>query len=576
MDILVPQRLLSKDLLTSESFDCYDAFGQGTFQRRLLLLCAIAPFLLNLHGFVFRLILRDVEYWCKLPATPPDYNVSSDAWRSLLLPEEEDGKLSRCRRYESPEEQNGSTPATILCEGWDYGDDDEPARTSIVSDWNLVCQRRVLVEVMIAVHYFGSCLITIMAGSLADSFGREPVLLVCVVVLVASTLAGCLSKSFVTFVTVKFVSSGSVSAVMNLTAMSAFEVTTHNNRPLHVIFAGTLGLLFSDIWYATAAPVEVGWMLKQAVFMLPTILMLPSLCVVYESPRWLIAKARFKAAEAVMLSAATINHFPIHHPALIIDKLKTTMARNAGRLPSIDQDMLGGYSIRRRALILSLSYFSFTFSAYVPTFAPVNRKEPWYTLVSFFLNLLGYALMDFLITRLSMLTVMNLWFAVLSVLECLLSVAAGTGPGLLNEALVMVSTALFYSGSVLCLVYALELFPTAVRGTAVCWVFACGRLGALLATLGHVFKRLGRDDLVHAIASTLLLSSMIAQRGLPRATTVECTKIENRRASTMTRRSMEFMKNTLDSRLQDKSRSRISDESSKCSTSSRSQRRSRR
>ncbi|KAL1436966.1 hypothetical protein MTO96_048987 [Rhipicephalus appendiculatus] len=538
MDILFPRRLMYKDFLTSESFDCYDAFGHGTFQRRLLLLCTIAPFLANLHGCLFRLILRDVEYWCKLPAPPPHYNISLVEWRNLLLPEEIDGQLSRCRRYGNPHTPNGSTPDTIPCTEWAYSDDGDLSRTSIVSDWDLVCQRRVLVDVMIAVHCFGACLLTIMAGSLADSVGRMPVLLAAVTILVISTVAGCLSKSYVTFVAVKFFSSGSVAAVMNITVMSAFEVTTHNNRPLHVIFAGTLGLLFSDIWYATIAPLEVGWMLKQTVFMLPTMLMLPSFCVVWESPRWLIAKARFEEAEAVMMSAATINHFPIDHTALLTDKLKTAMARNAVRLPSIDEDMLGGYSIRRRALILSLSYFAITFSVFVPTFAPANGKEPWYTLSSFLVNLLGYGVMDFMITRLTMLTVMNVWFAVLSVLECLLSLGVGTDFGLLSPALVMVATSFFYSGSVLCLVYALELFPTAVRGTAVCWVFACGRLGALLATIAREYQRLGRADVVHAVAGGLLLASMVAQRGLPHATNVECTKIEKRRSSAMGKRSI--------------------------------------
>ncbi|XP_065302121.1 solute carrier family 22 member 7-like [Dermacentor albipictus] len=576
MDILVPRRLLSKDLLTSESFDCADAFGHGTFQRRLLLLCAIATFLANLHGFVFQLIMRDVKYRCKLPAPPPHYNGSALEWRSLLVPEEADGELSLCRRYEHPEEPNGSTPNTIPCGEWVYDDDDEPARTSIMSDWDLVCQRRILVSVMLAVHSFGSLLFTVAAGSLADAIGRLPVVLTCAVALIVSTVTACLSKSYVMFVAVKFVSSGSVTAVMNITILSIFEITTHNNRPLHVIFAGTLGLLFSDMWYATVATVKLGWMLKHVVFMFPTLLVLPAFCVVFESPRWLVAKADLNAAEAVMMSAAAINHFPIQYTALTLDKVKTAMVRNAVRLPSIDQDMLGGYSMRRRALILSLSYFSITFSVFIRSFASGNRNEPWYTLASFSVNLLGYAIMHLLITRLSILAVMNVWFSVLGMLQCLLSLAVGAGAGLMSQALVMVATALFYSGSVLCFVYTLELFPTAIRGTVVCWVFACGRLGAVCATVVLEFLGLSRADLGHAVAGTLLMASLFAQGGLPQATSVECTKMEHRRASAVSKRSMEYMKKTLHTGLHDTTRSRISTENSKCSTVSRSHRRLRR
>ncbi|XP_050044139.2 solute carrier family 22 member 7-like [Dermacentor andersoni] len=576
MDILVPRRLLSKDLLTSESFDCADAFGHGTFQRRLLLLCTIATFLANIHGFVLQLIMRDVKYRCKLPAPPPQYNSSPVAWRSLLIPTEADGELSLCRRYEHPKEPNGSTPNTIPCGEWVYDDDDEPARTSIVSDWDLVCQRRILVSMMIAVHSFGSFLFTVVAGSLADAIGRLPVVLACAVALIVSTVAACLSETYVMFVAVKFVSSGSVTAVMNITILSVFEITTHNNRPLHVIFAGTLGLLFSDMWYATVATVRLGWMLKHVVFTFPTVLVLPAFCVVFESPRWLVAKAHFNAAEAVMMSAAAINHFPIHYTALTLDKVKTAMVRNAVRLPSIDQDMLSGYSMRRRALILSLSYFSITFSSFIPSFATGNRNDPWYTLGSFSVNLLGYAMMHLLITRLSILTVMNVWFSVLGMLQCLLSLAVGAGAGLTSQALVMVATALFYSGSVLCFVYTLELFPTAIRGTVVCWVFACGRLGGVCATVVLEFHGLSRADLGHAVAGTLLMASMFAQSGLPQATSVECTKMEHRRASAMSKHSMDYMKKTLDTGLRDTSRSRVSADSSKCSTVSRSHRRSRR
>ncbi|XP_075534889.1 solute carrier family 22 member 7-like [Dermacentor variabilis] len=491
--------------------------------------------------------MRDVKYRCKVPAPPPHYNGSALEWRSLLIPKEAHGELSICHRYEYLEEPNGSTPNTIPCGEWLYDDDDEPARTSIVSDWDLVCERRILVSVMIAVDVAGSLLITVIGGSLADTIGRLPVLLACAVVLIISTIAGCLSGSFVTFVAVKIFSSGSVTALVNITVTSVFEITTHNNRPLHVIFAATLGLLFSDMWYATVTTVKLGWMLKLAVFIFPTVLTLPAFCVVFESLRWLIARVRFKEAEVVMMSAAAINRFPIHFTALTLDKAKTAMVRNAMRLPSIDHDMLSGYSMRRRALLLSLSYFSMTFSAFIPSFATRNRNEPWYTLGSFSVDLLGYAMMHLLITRVSIVTVMNVWFSVLGLLECLLSVVVGGGAGVMIQALVMIATAVFYSGSILCFVYTLELFPTAIRGTVVCWVFACGRLGAVLAIAVLEFQKHGRADLVHAVAGTLLFASMFAQGGLPRATSVECTKMDYRRASFVPERRMEYMKKTLDS-----------------------------
>ncbi|KAL1435418.1 hypothetical protein MTO96_000095 [Rhipicephalus appendiculatus] len=519
MNILVPQRLLFKDLATSESFDCYDAFGYGPFQRRLLLLCTIALFLFNVHDFAFRLILKDVEYSCKVPAPPPNSNISVAEWRGLFLPEGPDGKLSRCRRY--PEEQNGSTPETIPCEEWEYGDDGEPTRTSAISDWNLVCQRDALIDVMVAVNCFSSCLFSAAAGSLADSVGRMPVLLVGVAVLVVSTVNGCFSRSFHTFMAAKFFSSGGVSAVMITAVTSVFEATTHSNRPLQIVFAGMLGVLLSEMWDAIVAPVKIGWTLRHAVFMLPTALMVPAFCVASESPRWLIARGRLRDAEAAMMNAAAVNHFPMHCTASTVDKLKAELFRNEMRLPSIDQEMFNGYSMRRRAFILSLSYFSITFAAFVSAFSLVRRKESWFDHVSFTMNIVCYVVMDRLITRFSMVTVLNIWFMTIAVLQCLLSLAFSVGGGAACAILITVTTALFYTGSILCLVYIQEVFPTAVRGSAVGCVFACGRLGGLSAIAGRAFQRAGRSDLGHAAAAVLLLSSMFAHDALPRATKVE-------------------------------------------------------
>ncbi|KAH7962869.1 hypothetical protein HPB52_018404 [Rhipicephalus sanguineus] len=378
---------------------------------------------------------------------------------------------------------------TILCEEWEYGDDNEPARTSAVSDWNLVCQRDTLIVVMVAVHCFGSSVFSAAAGSLADSVGRMPVLLVGTAVLIVSTVIGCLSRSFHAFVAAKFFSSGGVSAVMITAVTSVFEVTTRSNRPLQIIFAGMLGVLFSDMWDATVAPVKIGWRLRHAVYTLPTALMLPAFCVASESPRWLIARGRFKDAEVVMMNAAAVNHFPMHFTALTIDKLKAQLIRNEVRLPSIDQEMFSGYSMRRRALVLSLSYFSITFAAFVSAFSLVQRKESWLDHVSFTMNIVCYAVMDRLITRFSMVTVLNIWFMTLGALQCLMSLAFGVGGGAVCPILIMVTIALFYSGSMLCLVYVQEIFPTAVRGSAVGLVFACGRLGGLSSIAGQALNQ---------------------------------------------------------------------------------------
>ncbi|KAK8757162.1 hypothetical protein V5799_000133, partial [Amblyomma americanum] len=125
MDILFPGRLVSNDLITSDCFDCHEAFGHGIFQWRLLRLGTLAPFLMNIHAFVVALISTNVEHWCK---QPPASDISVDAWKNATFPADSEGRVNRCQLYEHPEDSNNTE--TIPGHEWVY--DDPPARTTIV------------------------------------------------------------------------------------------------------------------------------------------------------------------------------------------------------------------------------------------------------------------------------------------------------------------------------------------------------------------------------------------------------------------------------------------------------------
>ncbi|XP_077513031.1 solute carrier family 22 member 7-like [Amblyomma americanum] len=214
MDIIIPRRLLTKYMLTSESFDCYKAFGHGVFQWRLIGLCTLAAFLMNINDLVFPLISRDVEHWCKQSAAS---NISEVAWRNAAVPAAIGERLSQCLLYKHPEDADNAE--SVPCQEWEY--DDERARTSIVSEWNLVCDRRLLMVAIVAVHNAGACVFTVAAGSIADHIGRKPVLLAGVTLLIVSTVAGCLSRTFLMLTTIGFFSSGSAGVVMSLAAHNA-------------------------------------------------------------------------------------------------------------------------------------------------------------------------------------------------------------------------------------------------------------------------------------------------------------------------------------------------------------------
>ncbi|XP_077560723.1 solute carrier family 22 member 7-like [Haemaphysalis longicornis] len=555
MNVLQLSILLSKDLLTCESFDCYDVFKHGPFQRRLLLFRSLAFFLMNANSFVLHLITSDVGHWCK---RPPHSNMSAAPWITSAIPLEPDGSLSRCLRFEHPDEPNNTN--TIPCEEWEV--EQQLASTTIVSEWNLVCQRRSLITVLVLVHNGACAMFAIAAGSLADSAGRFRVLLVVIITLLVSTAAACLSDSYVVYASLRFFVGGSAAVTMALSLVALFEVTTHAKRPLHIVLAGTVRVVFSDLWYVGWTPVQLGWKLKQMLFVLPTLLLLPALPYIEESPRWLTGQGRLRSAEDVMLSAAKSNIFPTSSTAWLHNKLKGDMSTNAARLTTI-QDLLHGLSIRQRALFLCFSFFSITLAAFAIFFSPLHRRSVWLHLPSFLTTLAVYAVMHVLIRRLTMLAVISGWFMVIGILQCLMRIAVGAGFLLASEVLLILAKAFYYFGSVLCFVYAIELFPSAVRGTAACWTFACGRLGAVVTSVTLVLQKVGREDAAFAFSGALLFAAVLAMRRLPHETTVECAESAARRASTVVKRRMDHMKQTIKERPEEPGKPKSSHECGK-------------
>ncbi|KAH7961996.1 solute carrier family 22 member 16 [Rhipicephalus sanguineus] len=449
-------------------------------------------------------------------------------------------EADRCLVYEA----EGNVSRAVPCREWEY--DVERARTTVVSAWNLVCQRKLLIAVMSVVQNSGAAVFALVAGYVADSIGRAPVLVAAALVLLVSASASCLSGDYVTHAALKFFSAGSSTLTLIFSAISLFEVTTHNNRPLHVAVSGTLGLLASDVWYFFMLQWSLRWDLELATFILPALLLLPAYLSVYESPRWLVAAGQCQRAEGVVLAAANTNHFPLPSSACLLDKVKADMNRSADRRETIVDALLSGISIRQRALIMFGSFFSNAFALYVVVYTNERRSMPWQPYTSFFFNFTGYVIMHLLIRKVTMLTVIVSLFAALCVVQCLfiLNVTAGES-AVVTEALTEVHVAFYYTGGIVCFVYVLELFPTALRATAIGWAYACGRFGAVSAMLSLLLKNIGRENVAFIAAEFILFVSLLTLRSLPPATTVECTKMASKRSSLASKQNIERMKNTL-------------------------------
>ncbi|KAH7940444.1 hypothetical protein HPB49_000234 [Dermacentor silvarum] len=540
MGILFPQNLTTKYLYVSESFDCFDAIGNGMVQKRMLFIAAICVYIAAVNIHIVPLISTDVGHWCK---RPPHSNVSQADWRNAAIPLDASGKPSQCSMYENPEQPDNAT--TVLCLDWEY--EERWPRESAVTTWNMVCSRQSLIAVMIVVQNFGTALCVTVAGYLADRIGRKSVVMPSLVVMLLSTVILCVSTAYPVFAATLFFAAGSNAVAMTVASLILFEVSIHANRPLLNVFASTFGVFSSDLSMAVLERAELDWQLRLALFLLPALLVLPAFCFIDESPRWLVAKSKLPEAKNIMLAAAEVNHFPLSNTMCLLERLKADIDGPFGEPTSAEAAMLGKSAIRKHAVIIFACTFTTLFGYYSTIISPIWEDDPALHWFAFGAAVLAYAATNVLIRKVTMLSTIAGLFGLLFGLHCLLSIAIVGAPVIVSKVLLVVTKVLYVVTAIIVPCYSLELFPTAVRGLTTCCGFGCGVFGAASAAMVLLLNLEGRYDIAFALPALLLFGSLLAMCSLPRTTTVECAKttVSSNTATPNTKQDVELMKKTL-------------------------------
>ncbi|KAK8777383.1 hypothetical protein V5799_029275 [Amblyomma americanum] len=562
---ILPQKLAQVDLVTSECFDCGDIFGHGRFQRCLFVLTMASVCAMHCHTLVFRLISGDVDHWCKQPRG--EGMMSAASWRNAAIPIDPDGRFSRCTVYKHPDDPNDTR--VVSCDEWDY--DPERQKSTIVSQWDLVCDRQPLLVVAQAVSILGSLIFMSGVGLVADHFGRLPVLLSSVVALQLATLGSSFAASYSVYVLSSFLNSGCVATVMVLSSTLLFEASTHRRRSLHLFVAMSAGMLTAEGWFVFARLLrqlrQVDWIVLQIVMLLPTVLTLYAFAAAYESPRWHVANKDMAGAEMIMLSAAKKNHFPLITTACMLVRLNEEVALSAARLMVTGGDVAGARDLRHRALVMFCSSFAVTFTMFavqlLETEAPSGTNS-WLQLAPIGVKIVGFAL---LLVAVRMTTAPHLLVSTLGALggtSCLISLTFPWKRDLITSVLFLLAKPLVHGCDVIIFTTAMNVGGAAVRCVTICWLFGFGRLGGAWAATLLTVLDVGHGDVVFALAGTVLFAVMLAQLRLPPMHEVLILSSTDPASKNIA--GVEFMKHTLDTpsyRKESRSKSRTSSLSSR-------------
>ncbi|XP_066269649.1 organic cation transporter protein-like [Branchiostoma lanceolatum] len=302
--------------------------GFGPWQRRVFFPVAIpiAISALQVMGIVF--LAFEPDFQCRVPletfselnATPAELLNVTIPWE---LNKDKEWERSQCKRYsynlsdtvfnttyeEFVEAYPAANRTQIPCDRG-YQHDTSEYKSTVVTDWDLVCGDSWKVNLAESLWMAGLMVGAVVGGHAADRWGRKPVLLVALAADCVFATASAFSPNYIAFAAYRFL----MGAFTMVTTLVPFVIGTE------LVSSDKRGLVGMVIWiyWAVAYVLLAGiaylirpWMWLQIAMTVPFLVCISFWWIIPESPRWLISRNRHEEAAAIVRKAAEVANVTI-------------------------------------------------------------------------------------------------------------------------------------------------------------------------------------------------------------------------------------------------------------------------
>ncbi|XP_061785382.2 solute carrier family 22 member 16 [Nerophis lumbriciformis] len=294
-------------------------------------------------------------------------------------------ELSRCQRALRMDPKDftysfdGNKTAQV-CDG-NFAYDHSEVYQSIVTDWDLVCDRAWLAKLCQPTFMLGVLVGALVFGDIADRVGRVKILMFTSVCQFALGVFVAFSKNYYFFVALRFLlamaSSGYLVVVfVYVTEFTGIKVRTWTSMHVHAAFA--VGIMVVAL---TGYLVRVWW-IYQIILSLCTSPFLLFCWKFPETPFYLIAKGRYKDAQTLLDHMARVNGLESrlkveelleseqNEKALLEKKMSDRPAEGEKKLSILD--LFGSWRMAGRTCTVWAIWFIGSLGYYVFSLGSVN------------------------------------------------------------------------------------------------------------------------------------------------------------------------------------------------------------
>ncbi|XP_065584841.1 organic cation transporter protein-like [Artemia franciscana] len=479
--------------------------GFGPFQFRICILIWLAAMYCAAGVMSFSFTGAVLEHRCLLPeCESAETNDSRSIWTDAInessypLPLKA-GKTYRCLKYTNLSlvegfcTSRGDNKDGVKCNEWVY--DDSVLKISIVSEFNLVCEKAWIEPVLASAYMIGMVFGSISFGAIADKIGRLKTLIVVVTIAAIAQTAAAFSVNPEMFFVLRFFAGASIIGLYQILNVLGTEFVGSEFR-LKFGFIQNIFFAIGSCSLGIVAIFVKDWRTLQLIYGAPGFLLLSYWWLLPESCRWLINQGRLEEAKKIVEMACRVNKktVPQHllctsldgtgaldYDAVDKNEAKSGVSSKTATTGSM-LEVLKNRILRKRTFLMFFVWFSVSMSFYGLSMVLTDLSDNY--ILNYELAMLveipSHITSIFLVGILGRRTMM-FGSTLVGGIGCL---AAGFVPSdisWLSSTFALIGKFFAAAGYALVYQYTGELFPTSVRSTAIGAASMFARFGSVLS-----------------------------------------------------------------------------------------------